>query len=306
MITIAQSKIQETRILMSNIKNSTEHYPRLLMCAPDHFEVTYEINQWMQPQTWSHNSSELLKVAQQEWRFLNQTFKTLGFDVELVKPQPGLPDMVFTANAAVILNERVLLARFRFQERQPEEKPFAQYFELAKRKGLVKEVNSFPVGIFQEGAGDCIWDNQRQIFWAGYGPRSSKEATDYIGDYFGKEVVALELSPRFYHLDLSLSPLSNGQVLYYPGAFTGSAQKIIKDRIPANELIAIDKEDAENFVCNLVNVGKQIILSNCSSQLESKLNNLGYSVISTPVRKFGLAGGSVCCLTLKLDLTSKH
>ncbi len=200
----------------------------------------------------------------------------------------------------------MLLARFRYKERQPEEKYFAQYFDKTKETGLIKAVGEFPQGLLQEGAGDCIWDSHRQFFWAGYGPRSSKEAAAYIQEYYGKEVVALELlSSRFYHLDLSLSALANGEVLYYPDAFSAASQKSIQERIPADKLIALDQEDAFNFVCNLVNVGEKIVISRCSNKLKNILQEKGYSIVDTPVDKFGLAGGSVCCLTLKLDLQSR-
>ncbi len=287
-------------------KGSSAPVMQLLMCAPDYFEVTYEINQWMEPRTWSDNSSQFKSIASQQWQNLYQTFQSLGVAVNLIKQEPGLPDMVFTANAAIVLDGKALLERFRYKERQPEEKYFAQFFSQAKTQGLVKSVAEFPPGFFQEGAGDCIWDNHHQLFWTGYGPRSSKESTAYIQEYYGKEVIALELlSSRFYHLDLSLSALKYGDVIYYPDAFSKPAQKLIQERVSADKLIALTKEDAYDFVCNLVNIDDKIILSRCSDKLQGILQERGYSIMTVPVDKFGLAGGSVCCLTLRLDLQSK-
>ena len=131
------------------------------------------------------------------------------------------------------------------------------------------QVDNMPVAIVQEGAGDCLWDSGREVFWAGYGTRSNKEAAAYLEDYFGKEVIALELaSPRFYHADVSISPLNSGTVVYYPAAFTKQAQNVILERVPADQLIAVEDEDAYNFVCNLVNIDDKIILSSCSSRLK--------------------------------------
>ena len=280
-------------------------YNKLLMCPPEYFAVVYEINQWMQPQAWRDNPDQLKQIAGEEWQNLYDTFKTLGIAIDLIKPEQEVPDLVFTANAAIILDQRVLLASFRYKERQPEQRYFAQYFHKLKDDGLVQSIDEFPQNIFQEGAGDCIWDSYHKLFWAGYGPRSSKEACSYIEKYYAKEVIALELlSSRFYHLDLSLSALKNGEILYYPDAFSAASQNTIKERVQADQLIALDKEDAYNFVCNLVNFGDKIILSHCSDKLKNILQERGYSVISTPVDKFGLSGGSVCCLTLKLNLQS--
>ncbi len=89
-------------------KNTNSGLPlalRLLMCAPEYFEVSYEINQWMQPQTWKDNSNQFKQIANEQWQHLYQTFEFIGVAVELVKPEPGVPDMVFTANAAIVLDD---------------------------------------------------------------------------------------------------------------------------------------------------------------------------------------------------------
>ncbi len=279
-----------------------QKHPHLLMCAPDSFAVTYKINTWMRPESWRHNAAQLKRKAGHQWHALCKTFQSLGISISLIDHQPGLPDMVFTANAAVILDKRVLLSHFLHPERQGEEKYFAQYFRRLKRQGLLTEVHKLPEKIFQEGAGDCLWDDHRQIFWAGYGPRSSSTAPAYLQNYFSRQVIGLQLiSPRFYHLDLSLSPLAHGEILYYPSAFTKKAQKTILEQIPVDQLIAIDDEDAFHFVCNLVNINNTIVLTRCSARLKDILKERGYSVITVPVDAFLLAGGSVCCLTLRLN-----
>ncbi len=292
------------------ILSAKEHNQRsahLLMCSPKHFEVIYKINLWMRPGDWQSNVAKHKQDAFNGWQKLYKTFQSLNVPVELLNQQPGLPDMVFTANAAVVLDGKVLLSHFLHEERQGEEKYFAQYFQDLKDKKIITQIDKLPAGLVQEGAGDCLWDSVRQMFWSGFGPRSSKEAPEYLQDYFGKEVVALQLtSPRFYHLDVSLSPLLSGHIIYYPAAFTKQAQQTIVERIPADQLIAISDEDASYFACNLVNIADKIILAKCSAPLKNKLKECGYSVIEVPVDIFTLAGGSACCLTLRLDWCSKN
>ena len=291
--------------MLESVPNTTEQKPHLLMCAPQYFEVNYKINPWMQPQEWQNNAFTLKHKAEQSWQSLYEAFQSLGVNVNLVKPEPKLPDMVFTANSAVVLDGKALLAHFLHKERQGEERHFSQHFQFLKERGLLTAVDKMPINLIQEGAGDCLWDATRQVFWAGYGPRSSKESTAYLQDYFGKEVIALELaSPRFYHIDVSLSPLNSGTLLYYPTAFTKQSQNIILERVPAEQLITVGDEDANKFVCNLVNIGDKIVLCRCSSSLKNTLQDRGYSTIEVPVETFSLSGGSVCCLTLRLDLQS--
>lgn len=213
--------------------------------------------------------------------------------------------MVFPANAAIVLNRKALLARFRYPERQQEQKHYAEFFNAMKEQGLLDEITEFPEGILQEGAGDCHWDASRQMFWAGYGPRSSKEAAAFIETYYGKPVVALELaSDEFYHVDVSLCPLSKGDIMYYPQAFTPESRAIFEAKVPQEKRIPIDRDDAANFSANAVNLEEKVVMSNPSAKLEAQLTERGYKVIRVPVGTFGLSGGSAFCMTLRLDRKS--
>jgi N-dimethylarginine dimethylaminohydrolase len=276
--------------------------PTLVACRPTWFDVHYKINPWMRPLEWEKKSRSLLEEATIGWQKMHRVFKELGFTVLLVEPQQGLPDIVFTANAAVVLDGRVLLARFRFQERQGEEPHFKAFFDDLLKQGTVKEVASLPKGLSQEGAGDCIWDPVRKLFWAGNGPRSDKEAASAIADFFGCEVVPLSLATQeFYHLDVSMCALSKGHIMYFPGAFSKQAENAIKERVDKDLLLPVDREDANLFALNAVNFGDKIVMSDCSKKLEHKLKEHGYELVRVPVEVFNLAGGSAWCLILRLD-----
>src|SRR6187397_195061 len=94
---------------------------RLLMCAPEHFAVSYAVNPWMDPASWARDNRAPAAAAR-EWTDLHRTLAGLGADIDLVPSVPGLPDLVFTANAAVVLDRQVLLARFRHPVRQREQR----------------------------------------------------------------------------------------------------------------------------------------------------------------------------------------
>jgi len=46
--------------------------------------------------------------ARRQWKALYETLCGLGVAVELMTPQPGLPDLVFTANAGFDLRQPLL------------------------------------------------------------------------------------------------------------------------------------------------------------------------------------------------------
>src|SRR5262245_2534921 len=150
---------------------ATAHF---LMCRPDHFAVNYAINPWMDPKSWQRDSQALTAVSSKEWENLHRAMQELGAEIELVPAVEGLPDLVFTANAAVVLDGKALLAHFRHGERQGEEPHFEAAFRKLKDRGLIKSIGRMPDAVVLEGAGDCVWDPTRTIFWMGYGQRSDQ------------------------------------------------------------------------------------------------------------------------------------
>jgi len=274
--------------------------PTILMCPPDHYGIEYEINPWM-----SRSRGADRSMATQQWQGLVTILRELGVTVELMKPQKGLPDLVFTANAAVVLDGKALLARFRHPERRREEPIYAEGFHALKERGLIDEVIEMPDGVVLEGAGDCLWDARRGLFWMGSGFRSDQRAAAVVDDTFGVACVPLELAdPSFYHLDTALCALPCGGVIYHPGTFTEDARAAIELRVAPSDRIALDPDDAALFAANAVCFGRVIVMSSCSGELRRALEQRGYTVIETPLHAFMRSGGSACCLTLRLDHAS--
>jgi N-dimethylarginine dimethylaminohydrolase len=279
--------------------------PRFLMCPPRHFAVTYSINPWMNPKNWAQANGALSTAAGRQWSALQATLESRGAAVEFVAPEPDLPDLVFTANAAIVLDRKAMLARFRHSERQREEPFFAATFQALHARGLIDRVVRMPDDLTLEGAGDCLWDQRRGLFWMGYGPRSDLRARQVIEDEFGVGCVALELADAsYYHMDTALCTLPSGEVMYYPDAFTANGRAAIAERVTPEQRIEIDRADAVQFAANAVCVDHCIVLSSCTDVLRRRLEERGYAVVATPLHAFLRSGGSACCLTLRLDLQS--
>jgi N-dimethylarginine dimethylaminohydrolase len=280
--------------------------PHLLMCPPRHFAVTYSINPWMDPQSWADRGGNLHGEAQRQWAGLRDALTAAGALVETIDPTPDLPDLVFTANAAVALDRKVVLSRFRYPERQKEEAIFAAAFAALSERGVVDDVCQLPPGVILEGAGDCIWDARRRLFWLGCGFRSDASAASFLTQQLGRPALTLPLAqPRFYHLDTALCVLPCGTLMYHPEAFTPAAQATIDAHVAPEHRVALDRADAERFAANAVCVHNTIVLSSCSESLRSALQERGYTVVETPLQAFLRSGGSACCLTLRLDHRSE-
>ncbi|MES2535441.1 MAG: arginine deiminase-related protein [Pseudomonadota bacterium] len=264
---------------------------RFLMCAPDHFEVAYVINPWMEGNI-AHGNN---KVAVRQWTMLARLIGKVA-QVERVTAAPGVPDMVFTANAGLVLGNKFILSRFRHAERQAEEPHFAKWFA---EQGF--EVLTLPPELPFEGAGDALLDRSEALLWLGYGHRSDKACAPLLKSWLDVEVQPLKLvNERFYHLDTCFCPLAGGYLLYYPAAFDAASQARIAARLPAEYRIPVAAADAAAFACNAVNSGRHIFLNQASPALVNELRSRGFIVQQTPLTEFMKAGGSAKCLTLKL------
>ena len=266
--------------------------PRFLLCQPDFYRVDYVINVWMEGNV-DRSSPER---AARQWQGLAQVLREHA-DVELVRPEQGWPDMVFTANAGLVLGRHAVVSRFFHPERQGEEPFFKAWFEQA---GFT--VHELPEDLPFEGAGDALLDREGRWLWAGYGPRSELDAHPLLARWLGIEVLSLRLiDKRFYHLDTCFCPLAGGYLLYYPAAFDAYSNQLIERRVPAAKRFAVPEPDAVNFVCNAVNVGRRLIVNQAGESTRAWLGAAGFEIIETPLTEFMKAGGAAKCLTLRLD-----
>jgi ornithine aminotransferase len=279
--------------------------PHLMMSSAEHFEVSYRINPWMEPSQWAVSAERLADDARRGWEALRATYERLGAVVDVQAPVRGLPDLVFTANAAMVLDRKVLLARFLHGERQGEEVHNRAFFEALRARGVIDEIIEPPAGLSFEGAGDAIWDASRQLVWTGYGQRSSREMFRVIEQEFGAPAIALELvDPRFYHLDTCFCVLEGGEVLWYPPALSASAAEAVREIVGEDRLIEATDDDAFHLGVNSVCIGRDVVMCHVSAATQAALAARGYRVHRVPLDSFNRSGGAAYCLTLRLNNTT--
>jgi N-dimethylarginine dimethylaminohydrolase len=263
-----------------------------LMCPPRLYDVTYVINPWMAGNL--HASSQ--PRAAEQWQRLYEAVSKVA-EVHLIEPQPGSPDMVFTANAGLERNGTVVLSSFFHPERQAEEQHFHAWFRKA---GYA--IRDIPRSTPFEGEGDALFATNGERLWAAYGPRSIATSHQALRETWNIEVVPLHLiDPRFYHLDTCFAPLEGGYAMYFPQAFDRSSLKSIEAFYPIEKRIIVTEKDALHFACNAINVGRTIILNEIGSPLAHRLESVGFQVVQVALSEFLKAGGAAKCLVMKLS-----
>jgi N-dimethylarginine dimethylaminohydrolase len=268
----------------------------ILMCRPTHFRVNYKINPWMKPGKVDQEK------AMKQWEKLKATIEKAGAEVKVMEPDGAeqYPDLVFTANAAVVRDKKAYVANFFYPERQGEKYFYTKWF---KENGY-ETVGSHDIPF--EGAGDALWigkDKSKLI--CGVGPRTDVRALDHVSKVLPDErnpfkVYGYRLvDPRFYHIDTCFCPLDEEIAMYYPYAFDSISQHNLKNDV--RQLVPVDEEDATKFACNAIVVGKTVIMHEGSEKTAKALEKVGYHAEFVQMSEFIKSGGSAKCCSLLLN-----
>jgi N-dimethylarginine dimethylaminohydrolase len=270
---------------------------RVLMVKPTYFDVEYVINPHME----GHIGNVDKMQAQNEWEHLVDGYEELGFDVQVLNGQEGLPDMVFCANQSLPFiddegNKKVLMSIMHSAQRK-DEVPFVE--EWYRQNGYeILHLDPSNVENF-EGMGDALWHFKRRLLWGGYGFRSSLNAYEQVSDKLDTPVIALELTDdRFYHLDTCMAMLNEESVLIYPDVFTDEGLKMIHKLF--DNVIEASQYEAEKFFA--VNAtcpdGKNVMIQQGCTDVNKKLRDAGFSVHEYSTFEFIKSGGSVFCMKM--------
>jgi N-dimethylarginine dimethylaminohydrolase len=288
---------------------------RVLMCRPDYYGIRYEINPWMRTSRGADPAR-----AQAQWQELHDTLsRRLGVQVELIEPDERWPDMVFTANAGLVVGGKFVVSNFRYPQRAGEACLFWKWFAGHRYTCI-----ALPQDRYFEGEGDALWDapggagtpeggaegrglatppagaGRAPTLLAGYHFRSDPDVTRILADLLSCRVIGVELGDsRLYHLDTCLAPLDERTAIWHPPAFDEYAQRAIREVFP--DLIELEPAEALRFAANAVVVNRSVVLNVGCPRLSTELERRGYEVFGVDLSEFLKAGGAAKCLVLWLD-----
>lgn len=270
-----------------------------LMVTPEHFSVDYIIN----PHMAGNIGTVDKKKARWEWEVVRDKFRNIGITVHELPGQPGLPDMVFSANQSLpyvdTAGRKHALMSIMHSEQRKEEVAYVERWY--RQNGYnIHYLDADLIPDF-EGMGDAVWHFRKRLLWGGYGYRSSQLAYETISDLYGVPVVMLELiHPSFYHLDTCFCVLDTDSVLIYPKAFTSDGLELIHTAF--KHVIEAPQHEAEElFACNATCPdGRNVIIQKGCKEVNKKLKKYGYAFHEVDTFEFLKSGGSVFCMKLLL------
>lgn len=258
---------------------------RYLMCRPTYFAVDYVINPWMDPSVPVDTD-----LAVRQWTALRDTYRELGHVVDEIDPIPGLPDMVFAANGATVVDGIAYGAQFRYAERADEAPAYLNWLaDAGFAPHEAKQRN--------EGEGDFLLTER--FLLAGTGFRTDLAAHAEAQELFGRPVITLQLvDPRYYHLDTALAVLAGDTIAYLPEAFSPSSRRVLGQLFP--DAILATAADAAELGLNAVSDGHRVVLPVRAEGLARQLTQRGFAPVPVDLSELLKAGGGPKCATLEL------
>ena len=258
----------------------------LLMSDATHFRVDYEINPYMHTEIQPDSAAA---VAEHE--AIVSAHLEAGRKVEYVLPAPECPDMVFTANAAVVRGGRAVLGAPPAERKA--EIPYFQEWLTERGYAVVPAPYAF------SGQGDALAFGD--LLLAGYGQRTDRRMHAVLAAELGYEVVPLRTEgERWYDLDLAVGVVGIPDTLAYcPQALDEPSRRRLHSL--GLDLIEVSVEEAARFALNLISDGTTVTMTSGAPRLAAELRERGLRVVELATTELAKGGGGVRCTALTLD-----
>ncbi|MFW6220076.1 MAG: dimethylarginine dimethylaminohydrolase family protein [Nanoarchaeota archaeon] len=254
----------------------------IVMCNPKFYDVIYEINPWMKI------SNKVNKeLAKKQWNNLKNNFTKNNVKVNVLIPNKNCPDMVFTANHGIVLNDSFIASNFLKQERK---------FEIIKAVDQIMKLlpgfkyNQCPYPFEGEAELFHLKDN---IYIGGYNKRTVLESHFWFEKNYKLKIYPLFIkNSKFYHLDTCLT-IRNNIIYLYEDAFLKKDVDNLKKKF---KVICVSKEIAMAFGMNCIQLKNSLITPIKDLRLRDELKKIFQTkIIYNDMSEFIKSGGACFC-----------
>jgi N-dimethylarginine dimethylaminohydrolase len=251
-----------------------------------HFRVNYEINPYMQTEVQPDPAAAVI-----EHEAIVAAHLAAGRKVAYLPSAPECPDMVFTANAAVVRGDRAVLSNPPLERKA--EVPYFQEWLIERGYEVIEAPYAF------SGQGDALASGD--LLLAGYGQRTDRRMHAVLARELGYEVVPLRtVSPRWFDLDLAVAVIGDQHTLAYcPQALDAPSRRRLRGL--GLDLIEVSVDEAARFALNLIGDGTTVTMTRGVPRLADALRERGLRVVELDTIELAKGGGGVRCTALTLD-----
>lgn len=276
--------------------NRNEYGPlkRIMVCPPDHLNISSPINVIAA----RHNDGQGIDVAgtREEHDLFVRCLEENG--IEVLKPQTyeRFSYQINVRDLGVASPKGIIWGRLLRPERWGEHRPAEN---LLEKMGL-PVFHKMDRGLFE--GGDFMFLDEKTAA-VGLGARTDKlgfrvlETLLYDADL---ELIPVNFPEEFLHLDMICNVIADRVALIYPEAVPVAFLRRLRQKKFA--LIEVSQEEVFQHSCNLLNLGREKIISHPgAARVNELLTSLGLEIEALPLQEVLKSGGGPRCMSLPLQ-----
>jgi len=234
--------------------------------------------------------------ATRQHMVLEAILEANGVATRLLPAQPGMPDLCFTRDSAVMTPWGLLGLNPASAHRRLEP---AQMMVFA-RNARLPALGTIEVGTVEGGDICLARDGLLIVGWSG--ERTSQRGAEAVCELFaaaGWRTMTYRFDPHFLHLDTQFCMVDDDLAVACVDVLHDDFLRALTAE--GIELIPVSYKEARRLGCNLLALGRRrVVASGGNMRVAAELRRRGVRVEMVDVSQFERCGGGVHCLTMPI------
>lgn len=269
------------------VESSSGILEKVLMCPPTYAKLTKSKN--------GKNINVDRDKCLREHDDLVHAYRSNGIEVELLSPDKGLCDQVFSRDFGACVREGYILGNFKNASRKGEREAYSK-----KMKELqVPCIAECCRGFFEGGD---FWMLDDRTIAIGILERSDEVGVLEISrglEKYGYHVIGVPSSEKCIHLDMCFNIVAEGIAVASREVLPEKFLELLKSM--NFKIIDVDKKDIMKCFCNLQSIGGGRVISFIENrEVNKKMKSEGLEVIELDICETFKHEGGVHCMTFPI------
>lgn len=265
-----------------------------LLCRPTYLEAVPCCS--VTRESLSDGFAPSIVAATRQHMMLEALLEANGVATRLLPAQPGMADMCFTRDSAVMTPWGLL----GLNPAAPHRRMETAQVMLFARNAKLPTLGAIEVGTV-EGGDVCIArDGLLIVGWSG--ERTCERGAEAVCELFaaaGWRTMTYRFDPHFLHLDTQFCMVDDDLALACVDVLHDDFLRAMTAE--GIELIPVSYKEARRLGCNLLALGnRRVIASAGNIRVAAELRRRGVRVETVDVSEFERCGGGIHCLTMPI------
>lgn len=284
----------QRHVIQPGVWSETDRLTEVLLCPPTYLEAVPCCS--VTRESLCEGFAPSIVEATRQHQALEKLLEANGVATRRLVPQPGMPDLCFTRDSALMTPWGLLGLNPASGHRRMEPAQMLVY----ARNARVPALGAIEVGTVEGGDICIVRDGLLIVGWSD--ERTNARGAEAVCELFsaaGWKCVTYRFDPHFLHLDTQFCMVDQDLALACVDVLHDDFLRLLTGE--GIELIPVSYKEARRLGCNLLSLGgRRVIASAGNPRIAKELRQRGVRVETVDVSQFERCGGGIHCLTMPL------